>query len=111
MCEAEKNTSKLVKRARRLIREYCFREFGDMEVDFSDITKILIAYATATDEELPVEVFADLKACQMRQFVDGRLYNVDQYNDLEEMIDVALEHLDFDDLVSLDQRCLYDDLE
>ena len=45
--------------AKNLIREFCQEEY-DSEPDFSDLTKIGIAYTNATDEEIPIQVNVDL---------------------------------------------------
>ena len=61
---AEKMTS--LDTAKRLIEEYSIREFGEMEIDFSDLSKIPVA-ATTFDEGQPgeyeVSVFLDLVSC------------------------------------------------
>ena len=45
--------------AKNLIREFCQEEY-DSEPDFSDLTKIGIAYTHATDEDIPIQVNVDL---------------------------------------------------
>lgn len=99
---AEKMTS--LDTAKRLIEEYSIREFGEMEIDFSDLSKIPVA-ATTFDEgepgEYEVSVFLDLVNYQLLQYVNGELYHKEEYNSLEEMVELALERLEFDHLVSV----------
>ena len=42
-------------RAKNLLREFCQEEY-DSEPDFSDLSKIGIAYTNATDEEIPIQL-------------------------------------------------------
>ena len=44
---------------KNLIREFCQEEY-DSEPDFSNLSKIGIAYTNATDEEIPIQVNVDL---------------------------------------------------
>ena len=48
-----------MERAKGLISDFCRSEYGS-EADFSDPTKIGVAYTTVTDDEIPIQVNIDL---------------------------------------------------
>ena len=89
-----------LERAKRLIEDYCAREFGEDAAapDFSDWAKVPIAYTTTEDDAHEIQVYANLIDYQIETFVDGNIRNVEIYADLQEMIE-DLECLDFDVLV------------
>ena len=45
--------------AQNLIRDFCLEEY-DSEPDFSNLSKIGVAYTNATDEDIPIQVNVDL---------------------------------------------------
>ena len=55
-------------RAKNLIREFCQEEY-DSEPDFSDLSKIDIAYTYATDEEIPIQVNVDLIGYRVERYL------------------------------------------
>jgi len=87
-------------RAKNLIREFCQEEY-DSEPDFSDLTKIGIAYTNATDEEIPIQVNVDLVGYRVERYLGEVLIDERQYESLEDLTETELETLDFSELVSV----------
>ena len=88
----------LLDRAKKLINDYCLREF-ESEADFSDLTKIGLAYTETEDENIPVEAEADLVNCRINRYVNGNLVDRREYDSLAELIYYELEYMDFNELV------------
>ena len=86
--------------AKNLIREFCQEEY-DSEPDFSDLTKIGIAYTNATDEEIPIQVNVDLVGYRVERYLGEALIDERQYESLEDLTETELEALDFSELVSV----------
>ena len=86
--------------AKNLIREFCQEEY-DSEPDFSDLTKIGIAYTNATDEEIPIQVNVDLVGYRVERYLGEVLIDERQYESLEDLTETELESLDFSELVSV----------
>ena len=86
--------------AKNLIREFCQEEY-DSEPDFSDLTKIGIAYTHATDEDIPIQVNVDLVGYRVERYLGEVLIDERQYESLEELTETELEALDFSELVSV----------
>ena len=87
-------------RAQNLIREFCQEEY-DSEPDFSNLTKIGIAYTHATDEEIPIQVNVDLVGYRVERYLGKVLIDERQYESLENLTETELEALDFSELVSV----------
>ena len=87
-------------RAKNLIREFCQEEY-DSEPDFSDLTKIGIAYTHATDEDIPIQVNVDLVGYRVERYLGEVLIDERQYESLKELTETELEALDFSELVSV----------
>ena len=86
--------------AKKLIRDFCLEEY-DSEPDFSDLTKIGIAYTNATDEEIPIQVNVDLVGYRVERYMGEVLIDERQYESLENLTETELEALDFSELVSV----------
>lgn len=86
--------------AQELINHFCVAEYGS-PADFSDLEKVGIAYTTVTDEEIPIQVNADLVHYRIERYLDGQFLERRQYESLDELIQNELAELDFDDLVSV----------
>ena len=86
--------------AKKLIRDFCLEEY-DSEPDFSDLTKIGIAYTNATDEEIPIQVNVDLVGYRVERYLGEVLIDERQYESLEDLTETELEALDFSELVSV----------
>ena len=87
-------------RAKNLIREFCQEEY-DSEPDFSDLSKIGIAYTHATDEDIPIQVNVDLVGYRVERYLGEVLIDERQYESLEDLTETELESLDFSELVSV----------
>ena len=87
-------------RAKNLLREFCQEEY-DSEPDFSDLSKIDIAYTYATDEEIPIQVSVDLAGYRVERYLGEVLIDERQYESLEDLTETELEALDFSELVSV----------
>ena len=87
-------------RAKNLLREFCQEEY-DSEPDFSDLSKIDIAYTHATDEGIPIQVNVDLIGYRVERYLGEVLIDERQYESLEELTETELEALDFSELVSV----------
>ena len=86
--------------AKKLIRDFCLEEY-DSEPDFSDLTKIGIAYTNATDEEIPIQVNVNLVGYRVERYLGEVLIDERQYESLEDLTETELEALDFSELVSV----------
>ena len=87
-------------RAQKLIHDFCLEEY-DSEPDFSDLSKIGIAYTNATDEEIPIQVNVDLVEYRVERYLGEVLIDERQYENLEDLTETELEVLDFSELVSV----------
>ena len=88
----------LLERAKGLISDFCRSEYGS-EADFSDPTKIGVAYTTVTDDEIPIQVNLDLVNYRLERYLDDEHLETRQYGSLRELIANELENLDFSDLI------------
>ena len=86
--------------AKNLIRDFCLEEY-DSEPDFSDLSKIGIAYTNATNEEIPIQVNVDLVGYRVERYLGEVLIDERQYDSLEDLTESELEALDFSELVSV----------
>ena len=86
--------------AKNLIRDFCQEEY-DAKPDFSDLTKIAIAYTHATDEDIPIQVNVDLVGYRVERYLGEVLIDERQYESLEDLTETELEALDFSELVSV----------
>ena len=86
--------------AKNLIREFCQEEY-DSEPNFSDLSKIGIAYTHATDEDIPIQVNVDLVGYRVERYLGEVLIDERQYESLEDLTETELEALDFSELVSI----------
>ena len=88
----------LLERAKGLISDFCRSEY-DSEADFSDPTKIGVAYTTVTDDEIPIQVNIDLVNFRLERYLDDEHLETRQYGSLRELIANELENLDFSELI------------
>ena len=88
----------LMERAKGLISDFCQSEYSS-EADFSDPTKIGVAYTTVTDDEIPIQVNIDLVNYRLERYLDDEHLETRQYGSLQELITNELENLDFSDLI------------
>ena len=86
--------------AKNLIRDFCLEEY-DSEPDFSNLSKIGVAYTHATDEDIPIQVNVDLVGYRVERYLGEVLIDERQYESLEDLTETELEALDFSELVSV----------
>lgn len=84
--------------AKKYINDFCDKEYGNTG-DFSNINEVGIGYTAVTDEEIPLQINADLENYQIKYYLDNRLYKTEDYDSLQEMVEDALSVLDFNELV------------
>ncbi len=87
-------------RAKFLINEFCETEYHE-GADFDDLHNVGLAFTTLTDDELLIQVTADLVDFKITYEFDGEVFKTEQYNSIENMIENGLTGLDFSDLVSV----------
>lgn len=89
-------------RAESLINDFCEKEYNS-EGDFSNRIRVGLAYTNDEETGYPIEVYADLEYFRIMTEFNHILVSEEKYKTLDEMCDLALEHLDFDDLVYLSE--------
>ncbi len=78
-----------------LINQYLIKEFDQGISDNDDLSDIGLMYTTAGDEnEVELQVSANLNNCTINYYVNGELRHSDKYDDLQDMIDSELEYWD-----------------
>lgn len=87
-----------IERAKELINDFCDSEY-EGTADFSDLTRVDLAYTDDEETHLPINVFADLENKRIVSQFNNVTVRVDEYNSLKEMNDLALSGLDFDELI------------
>ena len=96
--ELGEESAVLMERAKGLISEFCQSEYSS-EADFSDLTKIGVAYTTVTDDEIPIQVNIDLENYRLERYLNDEHLETRQYSSLQDLITNELESLDFSDLI------------
>lgn len=96
--EQKQELSEPMKRAMQLINEFCEAEYGS-KADFSDLSKVDIAYTTDAETEVPIQVYADLENFRLVKEYDGKVVSENKYDSLDALSDNALVNLEFDELV------------
>ncbi|MBR3667445.1 MAG: hypothetical protein IKN66_09845, partial [Ruminococcus sp.] len=87
-------------KAKFLINDFCEGEYRE-GADFSDLHNVGLAFTTLTDDELPIQVTADLVDFKITHEFDGEVFDTEQFDSIEDMIENGLTDLDFSDLVSV----------
>lgn len=111
----------LLEKAKTLIDDYCYDEFGH-EADYTDLSNIPIAYTTYEDEETnnlhEIQVYVNLNDCSINMLIDDVVMESEKYDGLEGLIEYELKYLYFDTLISPSEDTLvevrkneYKDLE
>ena len=85
-------------RAKEMIDQFCKAEY-DSPADFSDLSQVGIGYTTVTDDEIPIQCYANLVDFRIERYLGETLIESRQSNSLEELIAHELENLDFSDLI------------
>ena len=87
-------------RAKTLIDDFCTYDYAS-HADFSDLSRVNIAYTTVGDEDIPLQVHVDLEGYKIERELDGKPLDTRQYSSLQELIENELEGLDFQELVAV----------
>ena len=90
-------------RAKTLIDDFCTYDYAS-HADFSDLSRVNIAYTTVGDEDIPLQVHVDLEGYKIERELDGKPLDTRQYSSLQELIENELECLDFQELVAVDEK-------
>ena len=98
--QADKILASQLDRAKTLIDEFCAYEYAS-QADFSDLTRIDVAYTTVGEDDLPLQVYVDLEGYKLERELDGKPLDTRQYSSLQELIENELECLDFQELVAV----------
>jgi len=87
-------------KAKELIDGYINDEFEtDEGGDYSDLTKIGLAYTTTEDGKHDIQVNADIVNNRIETLIDNVPVRTEQYESLEELNENVLPHLSFDELI------------
>ena len=87
-----------ISEAKRLIETYCENEFQS-PADFSDIRNIGLAYTTITEEEIEIQVNANLEDSSIDTYLDGILIRKSAYPSIKDLVKEELSSLSFDSLI------------
>ena len=101
--QADKVRASQLDHAKALIDEFCAYEYAS-QADFSDLSRVNIAYTTVGDENIPLQVHVDLEGYKIERELDGKPLDTRQYSSLQELIENELEGLDFQELVAVDEK-------
>ena len=97
--EAQGPKSADMEEAKRLIGEFCLKEYNEDSVDFTNLEEVGIAYGATENGGFEVQVNVDLLHFSLSQFVDGECVEKREYGSLRELVDGELAFLDYDQLV------------
>ena len=87
-------------RAKTLIDDFCTYDYAS-HADFSDLSRVNIAYTTVGDEDIPLQVHVDLERYKIERELDGKPLDTRQYSSLQELIENELEGMDFQELAAV----------
>lgn len=81
------------------IAEYIYNEFENVE-DFHDIRELGLAYTTLTDNEIPIQVTADLVKLEIKTYMGSDEPTEDNLVKVEKFdVDTLSDWLDFESLI------------
>ena len=101
--QADKMQASQLEHAKTLIDDFCTYDYAS-HADFSDLSRVNIAYTTVGDEDIPLQVHVDLEGYKIERELDGKPLDTRQYSSLQELIENELEGLDFQELVAVDEK-------
>ena len=99
----ETPVSDSLKAAIEYINDFCETEYGST-ADFDNLAHVDLAYTTDEENDAMIGVYADLEQYRILTEFGGNIVREEQYSSLDEMNDVALKNLAFDDLVYLSEE-------
>ena len=98
--QADELPDESLNRAAAYIKDYFEQEFGSA-AEIEDPSHIDLAYTTDEENDAVISVYADLVQYRITTEYGGNIAREEQYNSLDEMNELALKYLSFDDLTSL----------
>ena len=98
--QADELPDESLNRAAAYIKDYFEQEFGSA-AEIEDPSHIDLAYTTDEENDAVISVYADLVQYRITTEYGGNIAREEQYNSLDEMNELALKFLSFDDLISL----------
>lgn len=98
--QADELPDESLNRAAAYIKDYFEQEFGS-EAEIEDPSHVDLAYTTDEENDAVISVYADLVQYRITTEYGGNIAREEQYNSLDEMNELALKFLSFDDLTSL----------
>ena len=96
----EPQADESLNRATAYIKDYFEQEFGSA-AEIEDPSHVDLAYTTDEENDAVISVYADLVQYRITTEYGGNIAREEQYNSLDEMNELALKYLSFDDLTSL----------
>lgn len=89
--------------AKQLINEFLQRDYNDDKAtaDFSDLSKVDVAYTTTEDEKHEIQASVNLLGFSLDIYMDNNLIKSEKHDSLKSLIG-RLANLDFDELVYLE---------
>ena len=87
-------------RAAAYIKDYFEQEFGSA-AEIEDPSHVDLAYTTDEENDAVISVYVDLVQYRITTEYGGNIAREEQYNSLDEMNELVLKFLSFDDLISL----------
>ena len=94
----------LLDRAKELINEFCRKEYAGEGADFSNLSEVNLAYTETEDGLHEIQSYANLEDFRIVTMVDGQVVRTEQYESLQDLVDNALEALEFGDLVYVSEE-------
>ena len=98
--QADELPDESLNRAAAYIKDYFEQEFGSA-AEIEDPSHVDLAYTTDEENDAVISVYADLVQYRITTEYGGNIAREKQYNSLDEMNELALKYLYFDDLISL----------
>lgn len=95
-----------IDRAKNYIMDFIAKEYDEerRDFDYTDLSKIDVAYTTTEDEKHEIQTRVDLENYSVNIYIDEILIHRNQYGSLKELNDYHLQYLDFDSLVSVEDE-------
>ena len=86
-----------LEKALRYIDRYCIGMF-DSRVEYEDLRHVGMGHTTITEDEIPIQIYANLIDFSIDRYVEGVIVDRRQYGSLEELTEKELLDPDMDDL-------------
>ena len=93
-----------IERAKQYIFSFFEAEYGDSEIEISNLSKVPIAHTTVGDEDYPINVYADLTGFRILKYLGEDLIEVSGYGSLKELNDNELCVLEVYELTAVSEE-------